>query len=267
MLLTRSPLGTAWCCHQTDLARLACVKHAASVRPEPGSNSPSETVESFDASAEGGHGRGFALVWNSMPLRPSRLTILTETSSRGWAAPQTKPRYHCAGSSVARMFQSTVAGTEHIEQKLSVPAPFDGVEALAFHTLLSFQGASWERSWRLSCWFPRRSRRRSGGHLTLGLPGSSTEQPVPGSSSIPRGPSAMPPELRAGVAGWSSPRYRCLGLSAPSRRQRFTQKSRPAPPLLLGVRTATDSRRSCALVALGDLLSSALTPNWRRGEV
>ncbi len=41
VLLTRSPLGLPWCCHQLDLARLACVKHAASVRPEPGSNSPS----------------------------------------------------------------------------------------------------------------------------------------------------------------------------------------------------------------------------------
>jgi hypothetical protein len=41
VLLTRSPLGLHWCCHQMDLVRLACVKHAASVRPEPGSNSPS----------------------------------------------------------------------------------------------------------------------------------------------------------------------------------------------------------------------------------
>ena len=38
MLLTRSPLDTRRC-----PARLACVKHAASVRPEPGSNSPSMT--------------------------------------------------------------------------------------------------------------------------------------------------------------------------------------------------------------------------------
>src|SRR5258705_9456023 len=28
-------------------ARLACVKHAASVRPEPGSNSPTKTCEKF----------------------------------------------------------------------------------------------------------------------------------------------------------------------------------------------------------------------------
>ena len=41
VLLTRSPLGLLWCCHQMNLVRLACVRHAASVRPEPGSNSPS----------------------------------------------------------------------------------------------------------------------------------------------------------------------------------------------------------------------------------
>ncbi len=37
VLLTRSPLIH----HRSDfIVRLACVKHAASVRPEPGSNSP-----------------------------------------------------------------------------------------------------------------------------------------------------------------------------------------------------------------------------------
>ena len=41
VLLTRSPLEYP----QVGLsARLACVKHAASVRPEPGSNSPSKTI-------------------------------------------------------------------------------------------------------------------------------------------------------------------------------------------------------------------------------
>ena len=38
VLLTRSPLYSAP--EGTFLARLACVKHAASVRSEPGSNSP-----------------------------------------------------------------------------------------------------------------------------------------------------------------------------------------------------------------------------------
>ena len=40
VLRTRSPLDLHECCHALDLVRLACVKHAASVRPEPGSNSP-----------------------------------------------------------------------------------------------------------------------------------------------------------------------------------------------------------------------------------
>jgi hypothetical protein len=45
VLLTRSPLGLPQCCHWMGLARLACIKHAASVRPEPGSNSPSRSAE------------------------------------------------------------------------------------------------------------------------------------------------------------------------------------------------------------------------------
>ena len=41
MLLTRSPLIRE---QAPFTVRLACVKHAASVRPEPGSNSPLKTV-------------------------------------------------------------------------------------------------------------------------------------------------------------------------------------------------------------------------------
>src|SRR5438477_7457033 len=43
VLLTRSPLSLHQGYPRMDLARLACVKHAASVRPEPGSNSPSRS--------------------------------------------------------------------------------------------------------------------------------------------------------------------------------------------------------------------------------
>ena len=43
VFLTRSPLGLPLYCYRMDPVRLACVKHAASVRPEPGSNSPSRT--------------------------------------------------------------------------------------------------------------------------------------------------------------------------------------------------------------------------------
>jgi hypothetical protein len=51
VLLTRSPLGAIRCCHRTVLARLACVMHAASVHPEPGSNSPSEIANSRPTTA------------------------------------------------------------------------------------------------------------------------------------------------------------------------------------------------------------------------
>ena len=43
VFLTRSPLNLPVYCYTLDSVRLACVKHAASVRPEPGSNSPSRT--------------------------------------------------------------------------------------------------------------------------------------------------------------------------------------------------------------------------------
>ena len=42
VLLTRSPLGTPLPCGKEALARLACIRRAASVNPEPGSNSPSK---------------------------------------------------------------------------------------------------------------------------------------------------------------------------------------------------------------------------------
>src|SRR4051812_27459215 len=43
VLLTRSPLALPQSCDWLEFVRLACVKHAASVRPEPGSNSPSRS--------------------------------------------------------------------------------------------------------------------------------------------------------------------------------------------------------------------------------
>ena len=42
VLLTRSPLATSLSKLRGSLVRLACIKHAASVHPEPGSNSPFE---------------------------------------------------------------------------------------------------------------------------------------------------------------------------------------------------------------------------------
>ena len=44
MLLTRSPLALHQYCYRMERVRLACIRHAASVRPEPGSNSPSRLL-------------------------------------------------------------------------------------------------------------------------------------------------------------------------------------------------------------------------------
>ena len=46
-LLTRSPLSPPVQAPE-DPVRLACVKHAASVRPEPESNSPQKNLQSAD---------------------------------------------------------------------------------------------------------------------------------------------------------------------------------------------------------------------------
>ena len=48
-LLTRLPLGPLiQQADQKNPVRLACVKHAASVRPEPGSNSPINLLKNLD---------------------------------------------------------------------------------------------------------------------------------------------------------------------------------------------------------------------------
>src|SRR4029077_12154032 len=76
VLLTRSPLGLLRCCHRMDLVRLACVKHAASVRPEPGSNSPSRSKGRTEARP-----RDLKSYWHKTDCCPSecctRLTSLT----------------------------------------------------------------------------------------------------------------------------------------------------------------------------------------------
>jgi hypothetical protein len=76
VLLTRSPLGTSRCCHQLALARLACVMHAASVHPEPGSNSPSEiSTPSPAVRPRARAGSGFVSHGSTMTTRVMGLTI------------------------------------------------------------------------------------------------------------------------------------------------------------------------------------------------
>lgn len=170
-------------------------------------------------------------------------------------------RYRCGGSSVARMFQVPSLGTTHIGHVPAMPAPLTGYRALAFHTLLSFQGASWNRPCDSPGGSPRRSRRRSGGNRTLGLPGSSTEQPIPwflrgyppsrcfvpvrrrlkppmpfgsyrrnvgSSAGVPREPLPWPPQVRGVDSSEPNPEYRYSEPLAPPR-QHVTQKRRPVP--------------------------------------
>jgi hypothetical protein len=73
VLLTRSPLALHRCCHRMVPARLACIKHAASVRPEPGSNSPSKPCHPGDP------GKTIMKSWPSPAPRGGRPGQLAET--------------------------------------------------------------------------------------------------------------------------------------------------------------------------------------------
>jgi hypothetical protein len=98
VLLTRSPLGATRCCHQVVLARLACIKHAASVHPEPGSNSPSEIVNSQPSpKAPRGCSRrsSAALEPPSLTIRPGRTGGMGD--ARAYPAPlKAHPLSGCA---------------------------------------------------------------------------------------------------------------------------------------------------------------------------
>jgi hypothetical protein len=133
----------------------------------------------FDTSTDGGRGEEFALIWTRCPRGHRGSPSSPRRARRGWTAP---------GSNLAPMcwlirspdVPSTVALGQRTPGRARCARPVvTGFRALAFHTLLSFQGASWDRPCDSPGGSPRRSRRRSGGNLTLGLPGSSTERPIP----------------------------------------------------------------------------------------
>jgi hypothetical protein len=72
VLLTRSPLVYS---RRSLTVRLACVKHAASVRPEPGSNSPLKNIDNHDT-----HHRHRS--------ESSKTTSLTLTEPNSWVNQQ-----------------------------------------------------------------------------------------------------------------------------------------------------------------------------------
>ena len=106
--------------------------------------------------------------------------------------------------------------------------PRDGVLALAFHTLLSFQGTSPGCSSATHLRFPRPVT-AGAADGTTGLSRSSKTSHLPGQ----RTPGGAPPAT-------STPSHRSAALR----------------PDLLGVRTATEQPSDRILLALGDLLSS-----------
>ena len=106
--------------------------------------------------------------------------------------------------------------------------PRDGVLALAFHTLLSFQGTSPGCSSATHSRFPRHVRRRSGGDATTGLSRSSKTSHLSGAYSL------RSPARHVGAV---------------------TQKRRPAPGLS-GRRDGHRKPSDELLLAFGDLLSS-----------
>ena len=190
--------------------RSTCMaKHAASVHPEPGSNSPSEIVNSSEPEARRG-----VLEGSSAALEPPSLTIRPGRTG-GWAY-RDQP-CTAQGSSVIRMRWANRWGR----------APGDGVLALAFHTLLSFQGTSPGCSSATHLRFPR--------PVTAGAAGR-----YHGLFKIVKD---FPP-ARSAYSWWSTARRRHLHTEA------------PPSPHLLGVRTATEQPSDRILLALGDLPSS-----------
>ena len=65
------------------------------------------------------------------------------------------------------------------------PPHIDGVQSTDFSHTVEFSRSLVGSLFATPLWFPIRSRRRSGGHRILGLPGSSTERPV--TPGYPRG--------------------------------------------------------------------------------
>ena len=86
VFLTRPPLGSAP--EGAVLARLACVRHAASVRPEPGSNSPKEKFNTSSA-----HEHNHDCVRNSTFVDPRiRRSFRREAVPSEGATRTTRPR-------------------------------------------------------------------------------------------------------------------------------------------------------------------------------
>ncbi len=169
-----------------------------------------------------------------------------------------------------------------------------GFRALAFHTLLSFQGASWNRPCdspggspsqvpsperRQPYSGPSRFVNRATYPLVLpGIPAVSlicTLRSVPEASPVPwavtvetsghplvfpREPVAMPPQVHGADNGEPNPGIATRDLW----RHLATSTSYRSAVLSQRAQDGHRSRRNSVPVAFGDLLSSVLAPSWRR---
>ena len=129
VLLTRPPLDSGSC--PPGLARLACVKHAASVHSEPGSNSPLKgvlTVQTFRVRADRFELNPVSLRKQFLVLRENQrkltsgtlYSVFKEPRPRAFAAPKprrtagAKPKEHpsCDGPSSLAKLMDLVNGCE-----------------------------------------------------------------------------------------------------------------------------------------------------------
>src|SRR5205807_5248187 len=132
VLLTRLPLGTPLPCGREALARLACVRRAASVNPEPGSNSPSKDrgpkglALSLKDSQSLSHS-SVVKVLNASSATPQR-GLAAATGGAGRALPPPSPPSGRVDSSVGGV-TAIVARARHPCNRPALPSP--APEALA----------------------------------------------------------------------------------------------------------------------------------------
>jgi hypothetical protein len=170
VLLTRSPLIPA---RRRFTVRLACVKHAASVRPEPGSNSPLMSLSQAAPLHEGARSRTQGVSWPRPLIPKDQRSVPKESVVRSHRDPRVQATPHGRGL------------------------------ALTFGTLLSSQGADAHRSGsldpssgQLSHFTGQVSARQDDGHRlpTPGTPQEAAEKLNPcGLRSIPESPRDRPP--------------------------------------------------------------------------
>ena len=125
MLLTRSPLSSHPCCHEINSARLACVKHAASVRPEPGSNSPSKPRRATTRLAR--------MAKNTLRTQQNKAVVRPECKNRT-STPRPKPKHqrpHSLLNILCSVFKERTTGSPSGDVRAAGRPP---VVCAAWHT-------------------------------------------------------------------------------------------------------------------------------------